>query len=209
MKQYNEKPDITFNCPQEMQYWSQKVFDGEYEVNFSRNYPMTILDIGANCGAFALWADLRWPGSTIYCYEPAAVSHHYLTLNTSRYPNILTTKAAVLTTDKAKLYVGKLNQGEASFCPDLGQTNDTYELPPIIHPRDLPKSDILKCDTEGCELEIILGLNNAGLLPDCILLEYHRESDRRAIDIELRKYDLVGSHADVPGRGVVKYVRRT
>lgn len=204
----NVRDEITFACPDEMRAAAQKVFAGKYSVTYAPSYPPAILDIGANCGAFALWASAIWPGAKIHCYEPGQISFSYLTQNLAGYGDVTLTRAAVLASDKTKLYVGKRSPGEASFCPDLEQTDDTYEVPPVIHPGNLPKADILKVSTNGCEFEIILGLNRCGLLPEVILLDYCREADRRAIDIELRDYDLVGSLAERADFGTVKYLRR-
>ena len=194
-----------------MEYWCKKVFAGEYAIAYRPETPPTVLDLGANCGAFSVWATQVWPGAIVHAYEPAQINYDYLKQNTETLPNVHIHKLAVLgpNTDKTKLFCGKENQGQASFFTDVNPLLDgTYELPDIIHPRDLPKADILKADTEGCEFEIILGMNQAGILPEVIMLEYHREFDRRAIDIELRDYDLVGSLAEQSHRGVVKYMRR-
>ncbi len=201
--------DIKFTCPPDMEFFCRKVLAGEYDVPFEHPSPV-ILDIGANCGAFALWAEGRWPGAVIHCYEPAQSAFSFLFSNVLEgHPNIKLTRAAVLTSDLTKLYCGAQNQGQATFFKDVNPLleGETYELPPVIHPDSLPVCDILKIDTEGCELEIILALAKAKRLPPCIMLEYHREFDRRAIDIELKDYCLVGSEATQAHRGVVKYIR--
>jgi hypothetical protein len=61
----------------------------------------------------------------------------------------------------------------------------------------------------GCELEILGPLIEAGNEYSAILCEYHRESDRREIDRLLKDYVLAGSRADEPMRGVVKYGHRS
>lgn len=202
-------PDITFACPPQMEYWSRQVFDGEYSVNYSGKAPR-VLDIGANCGAFSIYATQVWPGCSVYAYEPAQVCFSFLSENVKPYPNITAYRAAVMRDDAlTKLYIGKTNQGEASFFSDLGQTEDTYETPPLIHPSRLPACDILKVDTEGCEAPIIEGLLEAGQEPQIIMFEYHREDDRRFLDLILGgDYLLTGAEAKFPHRGVLKYVRR-
>jgi FkbM family methyltransferase len=192
-----------------MKYHSEKVFAGEYDVAFEHPSPV-ILDIGANCGAFALWARKKWPNSTVFCFEPAQVSFPYLCVNTQDDANIERHQVAVLPAELmlTKLYVGQSNQGEASFFRDLNQTQDSYELPKLLHPSLLPEHDILKLDTEGSEVLILLGLRTAKKLPPCILLEYHREIDRRNIDGILEEYDLVGGVIEAKGRGTLKYIRR-
>ncbi len=199
---------INFTCPAEMKYHCEEVFRGEYDIAFSPERPLTILDIGANCGAFSLWAADRWPGSFIHAYEPAQINFHYLKENTAGHTQIEIHKLAILASDRLKLYVGINNQGEASFYPELGQTEETYEVPATMRPENLPDCDILKIDTEGCEFEIIQALATVNRLPEIILLEYHSERDRRALDFELSDHILIGSHANYEGRGIVKYRRK-
>jgi len=47
----------------------REIFNGEYDIPYSHQSPVTV-DIGANIGGFAAWASQRWPGSVIHCYEP-------------------------------------------------------------------------------------------------------------------------------------------
>jgi tRNA1(Val) A37 N6-methylase TrmN6 len=63
------KVPIRLEVPAEMTDAIAHVLAGEYDYGFSGR-GLTVLDIGANVGAFSIWADMRWPGSTIYAYEP-------------------------------------------------------------------------------------------------------------------------------------------
>src|SRR5208337_3134718 len=54
----------------------------------------------------------------------------------------------------------------------------TFEVS-VLHPRDLPKSDIVKIDTEGAETPILSSMNLSEV--ELILLEYHFREDREAI----------------------------
>jgi len=202
---------LTFHCPPEMTYWCQKVFDGEYGIGWqpAAGTSPKIIDIGANAGAFALWAQAYWPGAEVFCYEPAAVNFHYLKLNCSDKPRLHLHNVAVLTSDRKKLYCGKQNQGQASFFPELEETTDTYEMPIIMRPEALPEADILKCDAEGAEAEIIPALLAAGRKFQAVMFEYHSDEIRRQLDALLSKdYLLVGAEAKTAHRGVLKYVAR-
>ena len=46
--------------PDDMITHIAKIFNGEYNVGYNNPNP-TILDIGANIGGFARWANYRWP----------------------------------------------------------------------------------------------------------------------------------------------------
>lgn len=203
--------EVKFECPPEMVPFCNSIMNGgEYElIGFDPESP-TILDIGANCGAFTLWASHRWPGyASIHAYEPAQINFPLLTKNTEALARVFRTKAAVTSGDKVKLFCGVQNQGQASLHPELGQTSDTYELPPIVKPEALPEANILKVDTEGCELDIIETYLTKHK-PKLIMYEYHREEDRRALDTLMcdSGYALVGGQIFCHLRGVQKWFKK-
>ncbi len=201
---------ITFDCPDEMHFWSQKVFEGEYAIPYYPTTPPRILDIGANCGAFTVWASRMWPGAEVLAYEPAQINYSYLVRNIGMILKCLPVRAAVGTGGRTKLYCGLMNQGEASFFPELKQTEGTYEEPPLLSAKELPLCDLLKVDTEGCERLIIEDYLSTGKRPEWILFEYHSDDDRRYLDTILsNEYLLIGASAVCSHRGVLKYLRRS
>lgn len=57
-------------CPDDL-LGLEAVLDGAYYVpGLSFASPPHVLDVGANVGAFAVWAAREWPGCSIDCYEP-------------------------------------------------------------------------------------------------------------------------------------------
>jgi predicted RNA methylase len=58
------------SCPDSMRPHVQKVLNGEYAVPVAFRTPPRILDIGANVGAFTLWASAVWPGGHVTAFEP-------------------------------------------------------------------------------------------------------------------------------------------
>jgi methylase of polypeptide subunit release factors len=72
----------------------REVLAGEYESGHVGEQ-LRVLDIGANVGAFSIWAAHRWPGSTIQAYEPNPSTFALLQTNTRRYPMIRCHNAAV------------------------------------------------------------------------------------------------------------------
>jgi hypothetical protein len=59
---------VEMRCPAEMACHLAQVLDGEYESKYVGKR-LRVLDIGANAGAFSIWAAHHWPGSTIDAYE--------------------------------------------------------------------------------------------------------------------------------------------
>ena len=62
----------------------EEVLRGEYESGYTGER-LTVLDIGANIGAFSLWAAHRWPGCTINAYEPNPATFALLERSTRSY----------------------------------------------------------------------------------------------------------------------------
>jgi FkbM family methyltransferase len=194
--------------PEPMKPHIVKIFDGEYDIPMKFNGSPNIVDIGANIGAFTVWAAERWKGKVI-AIEPNKSNFEILQINTAFLGDRVGLMNAAVRADKSntKLYDGKNNCGECSFFKGEEQA-DTFTEVNVITPLELPHNiDILKIDTEGCEIEILLELLKLKVHPKAILVEYHTEKDRRVIDDILEPfYNMWASIAQMPGFGVVKYV---
>ena len=184
----------------------REIFKGEYDVPYSRRAPV-VIDIGANVGAFALWASQRWPGSIIHCYEPVPTNFEMLQQNLSclDHHRVHMNNFAIGDTTRTQMLLGKNNCGEASFF-DIGeQTAQTIR----VETKDaavLPQAHVLKVDTEGSEIEILE--RHRSIEYEVILIEFHGDNNRRQIDIILGEYCLIGSKVRHPHRGILKYVHR-
>jgi FkbM family methyltransferase len=177
---------------------------GEYDLPYNHSSPI-ILDVGANIGGFALWAADRWPGWEIFCYEPLPDNFALLKANVglvNSASRVHTHNLAIGDPQHTKLFLGRNNCGEASFF-DLGEQQQTAVEVTTVAPMVMPRAQILKLDTEGCEVEILSGL--ASIDYDVVMLEYHSEANRRRADGILHDYALVGGYASLH-RGILKYV---
>jgi FkbM family methyltransferase len=193
-------------CPPSMVAHAQKVLRGEYDLPYEHPGPV-ILDIGANIGAFALWAVGRWPGCRLHCYEPLPANFELLRRNLAHLPadRVSLHPFAIGDPSRTRLFLGRNNCGESSFF-DLGeQSGESVEVL-TRSPDVLPRADLIKVDAEGSEVEILAGLG--AIDADVVVLEYHSESNRRRVDALLADYVLVGGQVRCPHRGVMKYVHR-
>lgn len=189
------------------------VLAGVYDVPIEfHTKPPVIVDIGANVGAFALWANRKWPGCCISCFEPVPSNFELLKINTEHLADCHLWDVGIrLCAGQMEIAEGAFNCGEWSCHPSINKGTGRKITVHCIAARDIPKGSILKIDTEGCELEILKALHDAGRGAEfaCILLEWHRESDRLEIDQLLKEnYQLCGAVCDRPERGVAKYVWR-
>lgn len=194
---------VPFRCPANLAPHLEKVFSGEYEIPLYG--PQIILDIGANVGAFSVWAAHRFPGSEIHAYEPNPDCFEFFERNVEHVPGVTLYKHGIGTPGWRVLMNGEHNLGEASLFAG-GSRGTTGKHVEIRSPQELPEATILKMDVEGAELEILSVI--AGRKFAAVLLEYHCEELRRECDALLGDYILIGSDVAEPGRGTLRYIRK-
>ena len=182
-----------------------EVIGGQYDAPCKITGPVTVLDIGANCGAFTLYARREWPQSTIHAFEPHPAVFPYLQANTAHLDQC----------HRFNVAVGDLTRHTLFECPESrtcgsqyqNVDNKTVEIPiSVIRPEVLPNAEIVKIDTEGAEVAIVNGL---GFVPRLLMLEWHCEQDRMLIDqwALSRGMMMVKSKVLARGLGLVAYVK--
>jgi FkbM family methyltransferase len=176
---------VALECPDEMLGSIAGVLDGEYESGYFGER-LTLVDIGANVGSFALWASMRWPGSTIHAYEPNPGSFDMLVRNVAALPGVICHPQAVYPGEPSRqmFYSRYAGDGEGGLASYIGKTfrslpEEHLVAVPTIPPRDLPPCDVLKIDVEGAEASILQEMDLANV--SLILLEYQDEDNRRSI----------------------------
>jgi FkbM family methyltransferase len=167
------------------------VLAGEYEAGFDGE-GLTILDIGANVGAFSIWANLRWPNSRIHAYEPNPATFAMLTGNVAHLTNVTCHQQAVFPGEPGVrlLFSRYPGDGEAGLVDYIGNTfdelrEDRLVAVPTIDPSTLPRCDVLKIDVEGGEAAILEAMDLTEV--SLILLEYQDLHNRSAIEAQLRE----------------------
>lgn len=206
-----------FRCPRSMVPHCRTVLQGEYDVPGLELEPgAVVLDIGANVGAFTLWALKRWPGCIVRAYEPNPEAFAGLLENTAGLEGVHLHQVAVCRdADEGiqHLYLGKNNLGEASLWHGPEQRAEYVEVLGL-RPDALPECAVLKMDTEGTELEIWEHYTPR-TPPRAVMFEFHDEDQRIAMDRLLApsswasNYSLVRGHISSKDRGTLCYLRST
>lgn len=148
----------TLIYPPQMQACFLPVLNGEYKAPKLPDEPAvrTVLDIGAACGAFALWALYRWPGCQVTCVEPDPDMAWYLRQNV---PEATIIESAVGWEDGAKyLSLGpEGHRGYNTLHPEETgyRWHDRKIEVPLIGAAKLPPADVVKCDAEGAERSLM------------------------------------------------------
>jgi hypothetical protein len=104
-----------------------------------------------------------------------------------------------------------LNSGENSLKADSDKPVETIRVvvkdaATALHQIGLSYIDILKIDTEGCEVEILESLQPYLPYVGIVMVEYHSEKHRRSIDHGLETHLLFDTNICKPRLGIVKYI---
>lgn len=188
----------------------------EYQVPVPRlRRPPTVLDVGANAGAFAVYAKLFFhPRAVVHCFEPFPPTVELLRQNTAPFPGVQVHPVALSDRDgEAPLYV----HAGLSVCNSLvpGWVDKLAGTTPVPV-RDagrvwdelgLQEVDVLKVDAEGSEVAILESLGPRLAAVRFVLAEFHSRQDRRRIDALLAGFELFGGRLHSVDVGVVKYAR--
>lgn len=183
---------------------SGKVFAGEYDIDIYHEVNPVILDIGANIGAFSRWAKLRWPGSTIHAYEPSPHCFSILRDNTKDLPDVHCNQVAIgASNGNGFLYHGTHNRGMSSMIKSE-HTRDTGDMVEVVDASTLPAAQIVKCDVEGMEFEILPKLRFS---PDLLLVEFHSIQIRKQIEnLYQENFWLYEYRMQSPTAGCLKFI---
>jgi FkbM family methyltransferase len=202
---------VSLVCPPLMESAFRYVFEGEYESGFDGR-GLDILDIGANVGAFARWADIRYPGSVIRCFEPNPGTFGMLMTNIAGFTNISATNAALYpgVEKRARFFARYDGDGEGGLMAYAGDTftadamrGGSYEVD-VIDPATVPSADLVKIDVEGAEGAILSRLD---LSKTCLVLGEFQNGRNRAVMQEVLRdagFDAVIDDA-VPWDPILDY----
>ncbi len=182
---------VHLECPEPMRSAVEYVLAGEYESGFD-GAGLDILDIGANVGSFAVWANLRWPASRIASYEPNPGTFALLKRNTGHLPNVTAVNAALFPGARAKEpYFARFDgDGEGGLARYAGDTFEKHALGrmvevDVIDPATLTSADIVKIDIEGGEGEVLAALDLSRT--SLVLGEFQNRANRKVMQQVLAK----------------------
>jgi FkbM family methyltransferase len=206
-----------------------RVFKNEHspriasEILTGKTYPhvhfvvdvRTVVDIGANIGASAVFFALTYPHARVLAFEPASASYSLLARNVAQLPNVSAFPCGLYSQDKTvALYPGINDCVESSVCPSHRTSPHAEQIQlrsaeRFMADQHIDSIDVLKIDTEGCEIHILRSLQR--FLPTVKLLyvEYHSDRDRRLIDsLVADTHSLWRGHVPLLHRGEFCYLNK-
>ncbi len=206
---------VNINFPKDEGFLVKEIFEqDEYDILPHRSHsgPLQIFDIGGNVGLFAIYMKMKYPESNIYSFEPTPNNLVLFRTNTESFKGITVRSYGLYNQEKeAVLYIHPQNSGMNSIKTFDGSSADTTKVRLKDAATEFDKMgfkhlDVLKIDTEGCEIEILESLGYRLADIDYILVEYHSETDRRHIDHILKDFHVYSSRAAILGLGTVSYI---
>lgn len=146
-----------------------------------------VLDVGANCGAAAVFFAHHHPTAAVHAFEPAAAPLACLHHNLASLPLAHVQPFGLFSSDgEVTLHHDADDPGSASVHDSLVEAagSETVALRaagPWAAENGIERIDILKIDTEGCEIDVLRSLGPLVATTKVIYLEYHSRADRRAL----------------------------
>jgi FkbM family methyltransferase len=180
------------------------------------NNAETVLDIGANIGASVIFFALNYPNARIVGVEPARKPFVLLRSNLMNFStNVRICNIGLHNvTSKCSIYLGAPDSVTNSVVRNALSSNSQEEVQLVAagtftRSIGLERPDIIKIDTEGCEIPIINSMIDSFRNAKVIYIEYHSEEDRLKIDRILCNTHLLffGKIAH-PHRGELVYVHK-
>jgi FkbM family methyltransferase len=175
----------------------------------------TVVDVGANVGAASVYFATAYPDAQVYALEPGSSPLLLLRQNVEPLRNVNVFPFALHSSEKTlPLFHGKNDCVESSLSSSTRTSSESEQIRLVgasqfLSQHGIDKVDVLKIDTEGCEVPILRSLAN--YLPEVKVLyvEYHSERDRRLIDeILAETHVLWRGHVTFAYRGEFCYVKR-
>jgi len=175
----------------------------------------TIFDIGANVGAASVYLAISYPDARVFAFEPGSDALALLRKNVERLRNVSVFPFGLYSSDKTlSLFHGKNDSVESSVCSTTRTTSEVERIrlacaPQFLSEHGIETIDVLKIDTEGCEVPILQSLSKHLPNVKALYVEYHSERDRRIIDAMLAEtHVLWKGHVTFAYRGEFCYLKR-
>ncbi len=144
--------------------------DEQYSVE-SATPPDTIVDLGANIGASALWFHLRFPQARILAFEPDPRSFARLRANTGDIAEVSVHQfAACRATGPVRFRVAEESWASSLAAEGNGPTISVsgLSLADLMDRFALTRIDLLKLDIEGAEYDVLEGFDRHEVLGEVI-----------------------------------------
>jgi FkbM family methyltransferase len=128
-----------------------------------------VFDVGANIGQSALEYNKHFPSASIYCFEPITEAFNLLNRNTEAYPRIhcfqlafgSTNESGIMLSDGTSTMNYLLSDAEIPGHDELDtEYVEVLKLDNFCKKNSINHVSYLKVDTEGGDLDVLVGAHN-------------------------------------------------
>lgn len=145
------------------------------------------MDVGANIGLASAYFRMYYPEAVIHCFECDPFAVHLLKQNAISIKECQVYSVGLYSEDISKVFYTGLESTVHSSIHEnpyggFPQSLQFKKASSYVRSIGIERIDILKIDTEGCELQILKDLFSCIGMIKIIYLEFHSEEDRRLID---------------------------
>ena len=169
-----DAPEAMFQIPR-ASIWNVLEVVTEYDLqSLPKMLEPRVLDIGANVGTFAIACCHLWPSARVMSFEPHPETFRLLRGNVAGMA-VEVHNQAILGWDRSlpvMLHEGKRNRLCCGVLDVGDQDMSRGIIVTTMLAAELPPCDVLKVDTEGCEVEILEGYRHLGA-SKVLLVEIH------------------------------------
>ena len=163
------------------------IFKGETYPALKIFAPSIIIDVGANIGATSIFFSIKYPKAKILCFEPSSINFPLLEKNIQPFENIIAYRKGIYSKEKTEImYIDPIQPGRNSIKSNWNKSQTVEKINLISLKNFLVENkiqivDILKIDTEGCEVPILFSIKGYLKKIKILYIEYHSSIDRDEI----------------------------
>jgi FkbM family methyltransferase len=171
--------------------------------------------VGANIGAASCFFARLYPQAVVYALEPSPEPFALCTQNVADLANIRTEKIGLHAYDGiADLWQVSEDSNTASLYLRAKPVGDPINVcvraaGSWARERSVERIDILKIDTEGCEVAILESFGHLIDTVQVLYVEYNSDNDRRIIDQMIAGSHVLGFGTMLATTGEVTYLNRS
>ena len=176
---------------------------------------LTVFDVGANVGAASIYFNATYADARVYAFEPCPETFRILMANTAHVRTVRAFNFGLFDrTETTRLYQSSVDPVTRSIGASVHNTEKftnvaLIEAAHFVKKHRTARIDVLKIDTEGCEVPILRSLLPHLPLTQVIYLETHSDHDRMVIDRLLEPTHILYQARVVhPHRGELVYLGR-
>lgn len=196
-KDMNDSVSLDFLKEQDANMHREVVESNQYHLNKQNMRDRIVIDIGANIGAFSLYA-ATLGAKQVVAVEPISMSYNTFLKNISRTGLSTITTHKKLVSDKGNQFI-KVSINDNAGANSMYNVSDNFEVVETMTFRDIMNQIVghdilLKLDCEGAEYDIILNADPMDMVRiNEIMMEVHtdlhpKHKGREIIENKLKEF---------------------